>query len=177
MILLLVLYLVSTKPIRAENQWQIAPKFARQVYKLAVVQHVSRALHHVLSSLATKYLALTANKDPYAARAFAKPGIVYDSFKILVSFSQVQTSVLSACSRSMWHTSTAQVVGSLCLSAIEWPEELLGTLEWFDALNLDLLHFPSLACSAYAWTCVRDELVFSALSQPDVKCTSGAQRP
>ena len=89
MILLLVLYVVSTKPIRAENQWRIAPKFARQIYKLAVVQHVSQALHRVLSSLATKYLALTANKDPYAAKAFAKPGIVYDSFKILLSFSQV----------------------------------------------------------------------------------------
>ena len=43
----------------------------------------------MLSRIATKYLALTVNSDPYAAKAFAKPTNVIDSFKILVSFSQV----------------------------------------------------------------------------------------
>ena len=99
MVLLLVLYIVSARPIRTESQWRIVPPFAQRIYELAAVQRVSGALHSALSRLATKYLALTVHSDPYASNAFAKPTHVYDSFKILVSFSQVRAA--SALSQSV----------------------------------------------------------------------------
>lgn len=62
----------------------------------------------------------------------------------------------------------AQVVGSLARSAIEWPDQLLDTLEWFDALNLDLMRLPSLACSVYACACVQGKRSFRCTLPPSL---------
>ena len=57
--------------------------------KIVCIQKVFAVLHHFLTSLATQYLALTVNGDPYSSRHFAKPASVIDSIKVLVSFFQV----------------------------------------------------------------------------------------
>ena len=39
-----------------------------------------------------------------------------------------------------------QVIGSLALVNIDWPEQLNDTLTWFSGLNLEIAQLPLLAC-------------------------------
>ena len=80
----------------------------------------------MLSRIATRYVALTVNSDPYASKAFVKPTATLQTIKVLISF--------------------MQVVGSLAKINIEWPTSLQNTFTFFSTLNLDLMHFPSTAC-------------------------------
>ena len=49
-------------------------KLWHRITHIGFVQKMTGVLHRLLSNIATKYLALTVNSDPYAAKAFAKPG-------------------------------------------------------------------------------------------------------
>ena len=39
-----------------------------------------------------------------------------------------------------------QVIGSLALVNIDWPQQLKGTLKWFSGINLEIAQLPSMAC-------------------------------
>ena len=86
---LLVLYLFSTRPIRRDQHWYILPKLWQRFYNMMFVQRMCIALHRILSSIATQYLALMVTDDPYATKAFARPASALESIKVLVSFLQV----------------------------------------------------------------------------------------
>ena len=94
--------------------------------KLSLFQWIKHFVFGLLSRIATRYLALTCNDDPYASKAFVKPTATLQSIKILISFTQV--------------------VGSLTQINIEWPSSLQSTFAFFSTLDLDIIQLPSTAC-------------------------------
>ena len=89
--LMIVLYVFSTRAMRnaSSDADGATSQTSCWIYKITFFQKMSSAINRMMSSAATKYLAWTVNKDPYAAKAFAKPQSVLDSIKVLVSYLQV----------------------------------------------------------------------------------------
>ena len=84
--LLALVYFYSAHPIRASHPSNgTITRLLHRFYKLSLVAKTTSWLHHVLANVAARYLAMTTNDDPYANKAFAKPGSIADSAKILVS--------------------------------------------------------------------------------------------
>ena len=85
-VLLALVYFYSAHPIRASYPRNGAmTRLLHRFYKLSLVAKTTARLHRLLTNCATRYLALTTNDDPYADKAFAKPGSIADSAKILIS--------------------------------------------------------------------------------------------
>ena len=81
-----LVYFHSAQPIRAAyfGDSHLA-HLSRRFHELGLVVLITAWLHRLLANAATRYLALMSNDDPYASKAFAKPGSVVDSVKILIS--------------------------------------------------------------------------------------------
>ena len=73
--LVFVLYFFSARPIRlASNKGGIFTRQWYQISRIRLVRRISDVFYRLLEKIATRFLALTCNSDPYAAKAFAKPG-------------------------------------------------------------------------------------------------------
>ena len=123
---LLLLYFVSARPMRAPDGLSLFGRAFQWILKLSVLRRIQQFMMGLLSRITTRYLALTCNSDPYAAKAFAKPAATMQSIKILISF--------------------MQVVGSLTQIDLEWPSSLQSTFTFFSTLNLNIVQLPSTAC-------------------------------
>ena len=95
-----LVWLVLAQPLRASGG---PSRPAQWIMKLSFVQKVRQTVAPHLASLATKYLKLTVNSDPYASKAFAKPTASLQSAKILISFAQVMGALASDNHRSLLH--------------------------------------------------------------------------
>ena len=81
-----LVYFYSAAPIRASHSGEGAVRrLLLRFFQMSLVLRVRAWLQRLLENAATRYLAMTTNDDPYAARAGAKPGSILETAKILIS--------------------------------------------------------------------------------------------
>ena len=86
--LLILLYFVAAQPMTALNGPSALGQPFQWALNLSFVRMLKQVVVRMLSGVATRYLALTVNDDPYGSKAFAKPESTVQTVKILISFLQ-----------------------------------------------------------------------------------------